>query len=73
MVLGVVTANLDSYAVTDSVLTVDDDGKQYREEARRVIRYGLAVMLSGVADWLNEIGPRRAGGGYVLTLNDRAP
>ena len=65
MVLGMVAANLESYAVTDSVLTVDDDGKQYREEARRVIRYGLAVMLSGVGDWLNERSPRREGG-YVL-------
>ncbi len=65
MVMGVVTANLESYAVTDSVLTVDDGGKEYREEARRVIRYGLAVMLSGVGDWLNERSPKRERG-YVL-------
>jgi S1-C subfamily serine protease len=69
MVLGVVAANLDSYAVTDSVLTVDDAGKEYREEARRVIRYGLAVMVSGVADWLNERSPHRERGFTLRQLD----
>jgi hypothetical protein len=59
IVLGLVAANLDSYAVTDSISEVNDDGTEYREESRRVIRYGVAVMLSGVADWLNERSPKR--------------
>jgi len=59
IVLGLVAANLDSYAVTDSISEVNDAGKEYREKSLRVIRYGVAVMLSGVADWLNERSPKR--------------
>jgi S1-C subfamily serine protease len=66
MVLGVAAANLDSYAVIDSIVDVDDQGQGYREKSLRVIRYGLAVMLSGVADWLNERSPHRPGSGWVL-------
>jgi hypothetical protein len=68
MALGVVAANLDSYAVTDSILEVDDKGKEYREKSLRVIRYGLAVMLSGVANWLNEKSPKRPTG-FTLYQN----
>ena len=67
MVTGLVTANLQSYAITDSIEEVDDDGRIYRQEARKVVSYGLALMLTGVADWLNdntELGPGR--NGWVL-------
>jgi Trypsin-like peptidase domain len=66
IVLGLVAANLDSYAVTDSISEVNDAGKEYREKSLRVIRYGVAVMLSGVADWLNERSPQRPGRGFHL-------
>jgi hypothetical protein len=57
MVLGVAAANLDTYSVLDSILDVDDAGKEYREKHVRVIRYGIAVMLSDVTDWLDEHVP----------------
>jgi hypothetical protein len=66
IVLGLVAANLDSYAVTDSISEVNDAGKEYREMSLRVIRYGVAVMLSGVADWLNERSPQRPGRRFHL-------
>jgi hypothetical protein len=59
MVTGLVTTNLESYAVTDSIVEVSDSGKEYREQARKVISYGLALTLSGVSDWLEEVLPRR--------------
>lgn len=67
MVTGLVATNRDSYAVTDSIDEVDDAGKRFRLESRKVVSYGVAVMLSGVADWLNDTGPQRPDGrDYVL-------
>jgi Trypsin-like peptidase domain len=65
MVTGLVTTNLESYAVTDSVVEVDARGTKYREEARKVISYGIALMLSGVTDWLRDVVPVRGGLGWV--------
>lgn len=65
MVTGMVTTNLESYAITDSVVEVDDSGKVYKEEARKVISYGLALTLSGVSKWLREVLPDRPGLGWV--------
>lgn len=65
MVTGLVTTNLESYVVTDSVVEVSDSGKEYREEARKVISYGLALTLSGVTDWLREVLPSRSGLGLT--------
>lgn len=67
MVTGLVTANVESYSLTDSIEEVDDDGRIYRHEARKVVSYGIALMLTGVADWLNDNtqhGPGR--NGWVL-------
>jgi hypothetical protein len=52
LVTGLVTTNVEAFAVTDSVSEVSSDGVHYREESRRVLNYGLALMLSDVADWL---------------------
>jgi hypothetical protein len=57
MVLGVAAGNVDTYSVLDSILDVDDAGKEYRVRNVRVIRYGVAVMLSEVTDWLDEQVP----------------
>jgi hypothetical protein len=67
MVTGLVTANHDSYAITDSVEDVEDEGRTFRLESRRVISYGVALMLSGVAEWLNDLTPLRGSTGWVLT------
>jgi trypsin-like peptidase len=65
MVTGMVTTNLESYAVTDSITEVRDGEKAYREEARKVIAYGLALILSNVSDWLRDVLPERDGLGWV--------
>jgi hypothetical protein len=53
-VIGVVTGNLDSYAIVDSISDVDDNGRLYREETRRLISYGIAASLGGQQEWLTE-------------------
>ena len=59
MVTGLVTANLDSYSITDSFEEVREGGSIYRLESRRIITYGVALILAGVEDWLLESVPPR--------------
>lgn len=66
MVTGIVTANYESYAITDSVDEVRVDGSRYQLESRKVISYGLALMLSYVSDWLSEVIPAYAGRSWTL-------
>jgi len=61
MVTGLVTTNVESYAITDSIEEIQKDGSIYRQEARRVISYGLALMLAPVGDWLDEHVRHRPG------------
>ncbi|HXC77593.1 MAG TPA: serine protease [Candidatus Acidoferrum sp.] len=65
MVTGIATANVESYAVTDSLEEVDAGGNVSRIESRRVISYGLALMLSAVSGWLDEVIPDRPGTAYA--------
>ncbi len=65
MVTGMATANLESYAITDSLEETREGGDTFRLEARRVINYGLALMLSGVSDWLDDQIPNRPGTAYA--------
>ncbi|WP_426624485.1 S1 family peptidase [Leifsonia sp. McL0607] len=66
----IVTANVESYVIVDSVSEVDDDGKQYREESRRVISYGIAAMLTGHGPWIRSVIDTEVaagdGGGFPL-------
>lgn len=66
MVTGLVTANAESYAVTDSIDDVQQDGTRYRQESRRVLTYGVALMLSEVGDWLHVEVPNPTGRAWVL-------
>lgn len=61
MVTGMVTANLESYSIIDSIEDINDDGKRLRVESRRVIEYGVALRLGGVSDWLDTHIPNRKG------------
>lgn len=61
MLTGLVTSNLETYSVLHSIDEVQADGVQYREESRRVIQYGLAAMLSELAEWLDEFVEHRVG------------
>lgn len=61
MVTGLVTSNLESYSVLHAIEEVDEAGQRFREEARRVIQYGLVAMLSDIEDWLDGVVPHRPG------------
>jgi hypothetical protein len=63
---GLVTGSAESYAIVDSIEDVDEAGKVFRQESRKVITYGIALMLFDVVEWLNTIFPERAGGGWLL-------
>lgn len=61
MLLGMVTTNYDSYTVQDQVEEIDRDGVPTRYESRRIVSYGIALMLSRVAGWLRFAIPDVAG------------
>lgn len=65
MVTGLVTTNYESYTINDSVEEVDDSGRIYRAESRKIISYGIALMLSTVKPWLVDVIPERDGLGWV--------
>jgi hypothetical protein len=65
MVTGLVTASAESYVITDSIEELREGGSVYRLESRKVITYGIALILSGVSDWLRETVPTRNGLGWV--------
>jgi hypothetical protein len=54
MLTGIVTATLESYSTIDSFEDVIEGGGARRIEHRRVISYGVAVLLSELHDWLDE-------------------
>ena len=55
MITGLVTTNLTAYSTLDSIEEEEKGGAVYRYESRRVIEYGLALMLGGVAGWLKDV------------------
>jgi hypothetical protein len=65
MLTGMVTANIESYAIADSVEEMREGGNVLRVESRRVISYGVALLLSSVSEWLPEVTPERPGIGWV--------
>jgi len=65
MLTGMVTANIESYAVTDSIEELRDGGDVYRLESRRVISFGVGLQLAPLCDWLREVVPERPGMGWV--------
>ena len=65
MLTGMATSSHESFASTDSVEEINDDGSILRIEGRKVITYAIALMLSGVSDWLHEVTPDVPGMGWV--------
>lgn len=57
MVTGMVTSNLESTTYSEEVTERTRDGATVTTRLRKVVSYGVAVMLSGVADWLNQFVP----------------
>lgn len=50
-----VTSNVESTVVVDSYEEVEKEGIVSRGEIRRVVSYGIAMMLNQQADWLGEV------------------
>lgn len=65
MVTGLVTSSVESYTITDSVEEVTRAGERLRVEARKVISFGVGLMLSDATDWLHAAVPPRRGLGWV--------
>jgi S1-C subfamily serine protease len=61
IITGLVTTNYDSFTITDSVDEILDDGTKYKAESRRIVSYGIALMLSAVKPWLKDLIPDRQG------------
>ncbi len=53
MVTAIVAENSSSYLVDDSSEEIEADGTTVRTEVRKIVSYGVVVMLSAVADWLD--------------------
>lgn len=54
--VGIVTANTDTYTIEHSHEELDDKGHVTRAEIRRIISYGVAaMMLEKEAGWVDEI------------------
>jgi hypothetical protein len=58
LLVGMVTSSYESYSVTDSVDEVDQHGRQTRVESRKIVSYGIALLLEGVQDWIDAVVPR---------------
>lgn len=54
---GIVTSNVESYAILDQVEEAREDGRTTKYESRRVLSYGLCAMLSGLNEWLDDQVP----------------
>lgn len=61
LLTAVVTQNVESYVVLDSLEEVERDGKTLRVESRRVVNYGIAAMLTSDGPWLDGIVSETAG------------
>ena len=60
MVTSLVTENLEVATLLDSEEKILTDGQQVQEHYRRVINYGIAVMLDPLKNWLDDrIPPRK--------------
>jgi hypothetical protein len=60
MLIGIVTENLDSYRVLDFVEERIGDTPT-RIEGRRVISYGIALLVDQLADWLDPLVSHQEG------------
>lgn len=58
-VVGIVTENLESTTVLESVEEIQAPGKERREVFRKVITYGVAAVLRDIGDWLDSHTPWR--------------
>lgn len=79
-VYGVITEDIQTSNILNSIEEVHEDGKVYREHYQNFINYGIAVWLPAIADWLDIVVPpvsqeelaRRADLQHKLQAQDRA-
>ena len=54
VLLGLVADNIDSWTLVDSVDEIDRAGERLKIESRRIVSYGVAVLMHPLDDWLNS-------------------
>lgn len=60
MITGIVTENLEATTLLDSEEKILDNGVHHHDHYRRVINYGVALMLDRVGEWIDQnVPPRR--------------
>ncbi len=59
MLTGLVVENIESATILDSVIEIQDNGTRYKEEQKKVINYGICVMLDPIKEWLDSMIPPR--------------
>ncbi|GAA1021448.1 hypothetical protein Aple_073770 [Acrocarpospora pleiomorpha] len=55
LISGIVTTNVDSYIVIDHLEEVEQNGRTFRVESKRIVSYGIAAKPGGLDSWLQEI------------------
>jgi hypothetical protein len=55
---GIVTANHETYSLLDSTEEIETGGNVTRVESRRVIAYGITLVLYPLLTWLDSLIPR---------------
>ena len=59
MLTGMVTENIESTKILDSVEEIQEDGEKYKHIYQKIITYGICLMLHDVRDWLDKNIPKR--------------
>jgi hypothetical protein len=54
---GLITENIRTSTILDSIEEVEKNGKIYREHYENIIYYGIALWLPAVEDWIDKIVP----------------
>jgi hypothetical protein len=54
---GVITEDIQTSNILNSIEEVHEGGKVYREHYQNFISYGVALWLPAIMEWLDEIVP----------------
>jgi hypothetical protein len=61
MLIGLVTANAESYTLRDYEERLEEPDSRHIFEARRIVAYGVVLLLDQLAYWLRHFVPAREG------------
>jgi hypothetical protein len=59
VVLAIATENIKAMTLLDAIEETQGDGTQFRTEYNNVISYGVSLLVTHVAGWLDRIPPMR--------------